>query len=192
MGDGGSGRFDAVILAGGRARRLGGIDKPALRVGGTSLLGRAVDAAASAGRVIVVGPPRDLGEVHGHVVRVQEEPAGGGPVAALAAGLGATSAPIILVLGADLPFIDRDAVDSLAERLAEGDADGVVATDGARRDQYLCAAYRRSNLASGIEDLDEVAGASMHELVAGLNLIRLDLGARSTDLDTPEDLTRFS
>ncbi len=52
--------FDAIVLAGGRAARLGGADKPALRVGGSSLLGAVVSAAAAAGagRCIIVGPPR--------------------------------------------------------------------------------------------------------------------------------------
>ena len=31
--------FDAVVLAGGRGTRLGGVDKPGLIVGGQSLLG---------------------------------------------------------------------------------------------------------------------------------------------------------
>ncbi|MZF89845.1 NTP transferase domain-containing protein, partial [Streptomyces sp. SID5643] len=33
-------RYDAVVLAGGAARRLGGADKPGVRVGGRPLLDR--------------------------------------------------------------------------------------------------------------------------------------------------------
>ncbi|WP_157431888.1 NTP transferase domain-containing protein, partial [Actinomadura hibisca] len=40
--------FDAVVLAGGRARRLGGADKPAALVGGRPLIAWAADAAAGA------------------------------------------------------------------------------------------------------------------------------------------------
>ncbi|MDQ4138070.1 MAG: NTP transferase domain-containing protein, partial [Actinomycetota bacterium] len=40
--------FDAVILAGGRAVRLGGIDKTALEVGGRSLLESALAAVPDA------------------------------------------------------------------------------------------------------------------------------------------------
>ena len=48
--------FDAIVLAGGRASRLGGAQKPLLEVGGTALLTRTVAAARSAGakRIIVV------------------------------------------------------------------------------------------------------------------------------------------
>ncbi|MYU19520.1 NTP transferase domain-containing protein, partial [Streptomyces sp. SID8361] len=52
------GAYDAVILAGGAARRLGGVDKPALRVGGRALLDRVLDACRGAGRTVVVGPRR--------------------------------------------------------------------------------------------------------------------------------------
>lgn len=48
--------WDAVILAGGRASRLGGIDKTALEWRGTPLVGHAIAAAAEAARVCVVGP----------------------------------------------------------------------------------------------------------------------------------------
>ena len=40
------GRYDAVVLAGGASRRMGGGDKTALAVGGLSLLERALEAAA--------------------------------------------------------------------------------------------------------------------------------------------------
>ena len=34
----------AVVLAGGKARRLGGVDKPLLELGGTAMLARIIDA----------------------------------------------------------------------------------------------------------------------------------------------------
>ena len=73
----------AVILAGGQGRRLGGRDKPALLVGGRTLLDRALDAVSGV-PVVVVGPPRAL---PAGVFRVAEDPPGGGPAAAVAAGL---------------------------------------------------------------------------------------------------------
>jgi molybdenum cofactor guanylyltransferase len=53
--------FDTVILAGGRARRMGGADKPALTVGNEPMLVSVARAAAAAGtrHLIVVGPRRE-------------------------------------------------------------------------------------------------------------------------------------
>lgn len=51
-------RFDAVILAGGAASRLGGADKPAAQVGDRTLIGHVASAVPHATRLVVVGPPR--------------------------------------------------------------------------------------------------------------------------------------
>jgi CTP:molybdopterin cytidylyltransferase MocA len=104
--------FNAVILAGGSAARMGGADKPGLIVGGTPLLVSVAQAAAAAGaaRLIIVGPPRP-GDVTaslsalaagrpGWLAWVREEPAGGGPVAGLRRGLAEVSAPWLAVQAA--------------------------------------------------------------------------------------------
>ena len=49
---------EGLVPAGGSARRLGGVDEPALRLGGRSLLDSVLAAEAAADRVIVVGPVR--------------------------------------------------------------------------------------------------------------------------------------
>ena len=53
-----TGPFGIIILAGGRATRLGGADKPGLVVGGRTLLAAVVAAGTEAGarRVVVVWP----------------------------------------------------------------------------------------------------------------------------------------
>src|SRR6478672_494384 len=94
--------YDAIVLAGGAATRLGGAAKPQLTVGGRTLLARAVAAVPDAGRVVVVGPRQP---VDAPVVFCREEPPGGGPVAAIAAGLPHTSADVLVVLAADLPWV---------------------------------------------------------------------------------------
>ncbi|MGV9756153.1 NTP transferase domain-containing protein, partial [Streptomyces tricolor] len=45
--------YDAVVLAGGAARRLGGADKPGLRVGGRALLDRVLAACGSWSRAVM-------------------------------------------------------------------------------------------------------------------------------------------
>jgi molybdopterin-guanine dinucleotide biosynthesis protein A len=77
----------AIVLAGGGGRRLGGRDKPALPVGGRPMLARVLDAVAAAAPRVVVGPARD--DLPADVVQRREDPPGGGPVAAVAAGLAA-------------------------------------------------------------------------------------------------------
>ncbi|WP_433857230.1 DUF6457 domain-containing protein [Streptomyces kronopolitis] len=102
--------YDALVLAGGAARRLGGADKPALSVGGRPLLDRVLAACPDAARTVVVGPGRPTVRP---VVRALEDPPGGGPLAALEAGLRHTTAPVVLVLSADLPFLTAETVHRL-------------------------------------------------------------------------------
>ncbi|GHH70465.1 molybdenum cofactor guanylyltransferase [Streptomyces sulfonofaciens] len=106
--------FDAVVLAGGAARRLGGADKPGVSVGGRSLLDRVLAACAAAGTTVVVGGRRPTSRP---VVWALEEPRGGGPLAALHAGLRRTTAERVVVLSADLPFLAEQTVRGLLAAL---------------------------------------------------------------------------
>ncbi|MBU8857902.1 MULTISPECIES: NTP transferase domain-containing protein [unclassified Micromonospora] len=110
--------YAAILLAGGAARRMGGVDKPARAVGGRSMLHRVLAAVADADQRIVVGPS---GPVPEGVRTTREEPPGGGPVAATAAGLalldpGTTT---VAVLAADLPLLTTAAVAGLRRALAD-------------------------------------------------------------------------
>ncbi|MEV5122807.1 DUF6457 domain-containing protein [Streptomyces decoyicus] len=104
--------YDTIVLAGGAARRLGGADKPSLSVGGRPLLDRVLAACPDAAITVVVGPRRPATRA---VVHALEDPPGGGPLAALDAGLRHTTAPTVLVLSADLPFLTAATVRSLLE-----------------------------------------------------------------------------
>lgn len=106
--------FDAIILAGGRSSRLGGVPKAGLIYGGTTLLERSLHATGAAARTVVVGP--DPGNLPDGVLSCREEPPYAGPAAAIAAGLGALAVsragrhgavapppPFVLVLACDMP-----------------------------------------------------------------------------------------
>jgi molybdopterin-guanine dinucleotide biosynthesis protein A len=81
--------FDAVILAGGKSTRLGGVPKAGLKYDGATLLQRALAAAYGAGRVVVVGP--DPGTLPYGTLTAREDPPFAGPAAAIEAGLSALS-----------------------------------------------------------------------------------------------------
>ena len=74
-----------VVLAGGESRRFG-TDKLAADLGGRTLLDATLASVPAELPVVVVGPERP---VRRPVRFVREEPAGGGPAAALVAGLSA-------------------------------------------------------------------------------------------------------
>ncbi|MFD3805175.1 NTP transferase domain-containing protein [Streptomyces sp. NPDC058611] len=189
--------YDAIVLAGGAARRLGGADKPALSVGGRTLLDRVLDACPDAATTVVVGGRRATARP---VRWAREEPAGSGPVAALDAGLRQTTAEQVLVLSADLPFLDRATVRTLlaapgghAGPAGDGPHEGALLRDPDGRDQPLVAVYRTAPLRRELTRLaagrNGLAGLPLRSLTAALDLARVDAGPlASFDCDTWDDL----
>ncbi|MFG2288153.1 molybdenum cofactor guanylyltransferase [Streptomyces sp. NPDC048595] len=180
--------YDAVVLAGGRARRLGGADKPMVSVGGMSLLDRALQACGGAERTIVVGPHRaTIRPVH----HVQESPVHGGPLAALAAGVHWVRAPFVVVLAADLPFVRRETVTELLRQAAGSGTEGAVMLETQGRDNPLFAAYRtaavRRGLALTLARHGALTGLPVRVLTHTLALRHVpDVGGVSVDCDTWE------
>ncbi|WP_445443741.1 molybdenum cofactor guanylyltransferase [Clavibacter sp. km1a] len=198
----------AVVLAGGRARRLGGIDKTALARDGASLLAEAVRAASGCARTVVVGAGNRPGgatdaqrRAAGSARLVDEDPAHGGPAAALAAGVRdlARAAPTawILVLAADLARAPEAVAALLPLRRDPAHAagrDAILARDPGGRVQPLLALYRATPLRAALAAVDADAGldgASVRRVLAALDADRIayaDLPARlCADVDTPDD-----
>ena len=185
--------FDAVILAGGAARRMDGADKAQVTVGGARLLDRVLDAVRAAGRVIIVGPERPLASSWRRSrpppIWTRERPRGGGPAAALGAGLEAVTAPTVVVLAVDLPFASSGMVARLLEALtSEVAAEGAIARDRSGRDQYLAGAYRAGSLRKRLDALGSAQGVSMRTVIGGMHLSRLDEDWGGEDCDTWEDV----
>ena len=197
-------RHDAVVLAGGGARRLGGADKPALTVGARSLLDRVLSACADATTTVVVGPRR---ATRRPVVWVREEPPGGGPLAALDAGLRRITEETVLVLSADLPFLRERTVRTLLAAVDEaprhaggsGDSGGAESFEGALlddgRDQPLLAAYRteplRRELALMRTEYGRLTGLPLRLLLPELRLRRVPASSDTSDAldcDTWDDV----
>lgn len=181
--------YDALVLAGGGARRLGGADKPGVRVGGRALLDRVLAACADARTTVVVAEPRPTPRP---VLWAREEPPGGGPLAALDAGIRLSAAEYVVLLSADLPFLDGRTVDELLTTLRTSPADGVVLTDADGRDQPLVAAYRTAALRRELAALGErhgrLAGLPLRRLTGSLHLTRIFGPVASFDCDTWDDI----
>lgn len=176
----------AIVLAGGRASRLGGVDKPQLVVNGATLFDHAVRAVSWCDPIVVVGPPA---HVRGEVIWARENPPFGGPVAAIAAGLAHVDVDDVCILAADIPR----AVDAVAQlrRHPSGDADGVCLADETGAPQWLIGRYRTAALREALESLPDAGHhASIRSLVAGLRLDLVDAGGLAADVDTWDDLER--
>lgn len=179
----------AVVLAGGRASRLGGIDKPALTIAGRTLLDSVLDACAGAAEIVVVGPRRPTTVA---VCWTREEPRHGGPLAGLAAGLAAVPGGVAVtaVLAADLPGLRASTVRRLRTALTE-DVDGALLVDGDGTPQWLAGVWRTTALRDGLAALGEPAGRPLRALLGGLAAVRLPaIGDEAFDVDDQDDFDR--
>lgn len=185
--------FNAVILAGGRATRLGGVPKSTLKYDGASLLSRALDAAAGASTVVVVGPgPSGLPR---GVLTAREEPAYGGPAAAIAAGLAALStrpkAKWTLVLACDMPNAARGVPALQAVLEHDANSEGAMAESADGRRQPLLGMYDTGALEREVAIASAGSGltdSSVFRLLARLNVLAVAVPEGSTDdVDTWED-----
>lgn len=180
--------YAAVVLAGGRAARLGGQAKPQLEVGGRTMLSVVLAAVSDAEHRIVVGPPQPAPD---DVVQVREQPPGGGPVAALRAGLPEVRTDVLALLAGDLPFLTAELVGQLRSRLT---GDGVLVVDDTGRDQLLLGVWRTAALRSAVAD--SAGPTSLRKVMAPLAVRRLrpavpaGTPAPWLDCDTPADLAR--
>lgn len=133
--------MDVAILAGGRARRLGGVDKRALRIGSVSIFERQLAALEGlADRVVVIGGGPDR-VASGRVRVVPDRVPRAGALGGLYTALCEAATPYVLVIACDLPFVSARVLERMAA-LADGTADAVVprTADGL---QPLCAVYAR-------------------------------------------------
>ena len=179
--------FNAIIIAGGRATRLGGIDKTALVFNGRSLLQCALDAVRGAGQIAVVGFGIALEPAEG-LSQTAEEPRWGGPAAALTAGmhnLRLSRVEHTVVIAADMPRV-AGAVALLLDAI-DDEHDGIIAVDSTGTRQQLLAVYRTSALRQAVAASDST-NAAMRSITGALRLRELLVPDElCADVDTPID-----
>ena len=183
-------RLGAVVLAGGTAARMDGVDKASVELAGVTLLERALAATMTATEVVVVGHQVPTSRP---VTWTLEDPAGGGPAAGLLAGLGRflVAPDLVAVLAVDMPGVTAGTVARLAW-VVEGDdgVDGARLVDEDGRTQPLAAVYRREALAAAAPaDVEQHHGLPVRRLLEPLRLVDVPaVGDEARDVDTWEAL----
>ncbi|MEO9240688.1 MAG: NTP transferase domain-containing protein [Jatrophihabitantaceae bacterium] len=182
--------FDAIVLAGGQGRRLrgsgaAGIAKATLPLAGWPLVDHVLLAASGATNRIVAGPKR-IALASPQFCR--EDPAGSGPVAAIAAALHLVRQPVVAVLAADLPFIGP-ALSTLRDCVTLGPRQAAVLVDTTGQSNYLASMWQTAALHQALDRLGEPANRPVRELYRDLDVARApDYDANGADCDTPDDL----
>jgi molybdopterin-guanine dinucleotide biosynthesis protein A len=148
----------AVILCGGSGTRLGGVEKPLLRVGGRPLVEHVVDALAPQVGPVVIGCGRDRApyEALGLTVVSDVRP-GDGPLGGIASVLPSVATEWVLTYPGDAPFADA----SLVARLTPAaEASGIAVPRAGGHRQNLTLLMSRSR-AQGLAAFYETGGRAV-------------------------------
>lgn len=174
----------ALILAGGRSRRMGR-DKALLPMDSGNMLSRAVafwrGTEHICGVIVSVGEDAHFPSLPEGTLPVSDIYPGGGPMAGLHAAFAKTNAEVLYVSAVDMPFLQKDAL----LPLPKGDA-AVYVKDG--RPEPLFGVYRRSALPA-MEAALAAGQSKMTALLEGLNTeyapLPPELSQAVSNLNTP-------
>jgi molybdenum cofactor guanylyltransferase len=185
----------AVVLAGGRARRMGGQDKGLIELNRTPLIEYALAALAGQVDTIVINANRNIERYAGMGYPVIEDRHSGfnGPLAGMASALSVMQTRYLVTVPCDSPALPLDLVDRLLEARAEADAEIAVAHDGTRM-QPVFALLQRS-LLPGLERFLDADGRKIDQWYAQHRLALADFSDQPdafTNVNTPEDLAIMS
>lgn len=184
----------AAILAGGHARRFGGLDKGQLDVGGVAILDRVIDALAGVvDRVVLVTSPGRPVTRPG-IETITDILPDRGSLGGIYTALTAAGGPV-LVVACDLPFLTGPFLAHVLGAIEGADVAVPRSEDGYHP---LCACYaqacaapiRRRLDAGLLKVVDALQGLRVREI--GPDELRaFDPGRRLLlNVNTPEDLSR--
>lgn len=186
------------VLAGGRSTRMG-TDKATLRLGGETLLDRALAKAHEMSDKIAIVGARELYASFGTDV-VEDEFPQCGPLGGIHAALGVSRSELNVVLSVDTPFVSTEFLRFLLRR-AESTTDALaVVPDADGGVQGTCAVYRRPFRAVAEQQLKR----GRYKVTDTLALVRVEYveepemraagfdSAMFANLNTPEEFAKFS
>jgi molybdopterin-guanine dinucleotide biosynthesis protein A len=160
-----------IVLAGGPARRMGGVDKALASLGGRPMIKRVLERLAPQVDEILISANRNFEVYEAYGLRVLPDEYGGyaGPLAGLHAGMRAAKHPLVLSVPCDSPFLPAD----LAERLhaALGAHDAAIARTGAQLHPVF--ALARRTLLPRLEQFLSSAGHKVEAWYATLDRVEV-------------------
>lgn len=145
----------AVVLAGGKATRMQGVDKGLIELNGKPLVTYVLDALTRQVDRIVISANRNLATYTALGVQTVADDIAdfSGPLAGMAAAMRVVDSELLFVCPCDSPFLSSDIVGRLRRQLITDGAEIAIAHDG-ERSQPVFAIMRCDLLPSLVKFLD--------------------------------------
>ncbi len=130
----------ALILCGGEARRLGGIEKPLQPLAGRALIERVIEQLRPQVADILISANRAQDEYLRYAATVLDDGAhsGRGPLAGFAAGLAAAKGKLLLCVPGDAPLLPPDLLSRLSAARVAAAAELAYVHDGGGPQPLCC------------------------------------------------------
>lgn len=168
----------AVVLAGGRATRMGGQDKGLVTVAGKPMIAWVLEALAPQAGRRLINANRNLDAYAAFGCEVVPDTEAGflGPLAGLAAALAVARSDFVLTVPCDSPLLAPDLAERLHAASLQSGADIAVAHDGERL-QPVFALYRRE-VAPSLATYLAGGGRKIDRWYAAHSLVEVDFSDR--------------
>lgn len=182
-----------VILAGGRATRMGGQDKGLMQWDGKCLIEYVIAALRPQVGKLIISANRNLqqyAQLSGCPVLADSFGNYDGPLAGMATALREAQTDYVLFVPCDSPLLSRQLAERLCTSLIQANADASVADDG-KRMHPIFSLFKRRLLADLLKFL-ETGGRSIHGFLAQHPLARADFSHAPEsflNINTPFELS---
>jgi len=184
-----------VVLAGGRARRMGGQDKGLIAVGGEPLVVHALEGLAPQVGAVLINANRNrqrYAELGACEVVADGDASYSGPLAGMASAMARATTRYILTVPCDSPLLARDLGARLYAALDAAQAEIAVAHDGARMQPVF--ALLECALAHSIENYLGAGGRKIDTWYAQRRVALAEFSDHPDmflNINTPEDRDRL-
>ena len=180
-----------IILAGGKSRRMGGVDKGLINFLGKPMIAHVLQRLAPQVDEILINANREPERyaTFGPLV-VQDDIAGfAGPLAGLHKGMRTAAHPYVLTVPCDSPLLPMNLVRRLMQGLIERDADLAVAKTGTQAHPVFCLC--RKSLLPDLEQFLNGGGRKIDAWYSRLNVAEVafdDNPQAFANINTPDEL----
>jgi len=186
--------ISGVILAGGRARRMGGTDKGLIALNGRPMVEHIINAVRGQVGTLMINANRNLDDYARYGLPIVKDRMGEyfGPLVGMASALEVSTTPYLLTVPCDSPLIPADLAARLYRAMQDADAEISVVHDGDRM-QPVFALLRRELLPSLLAYL-EAGGRKIDTWYARHRLALADFSDRRElclNVNTPDEQARL-
>jgi molybdopterin-guanine dinucleotide biosynthesis protein A len=181
----------AVVLCGGRGRRMGGHDKPLLEYRGRPVVAHIVNTLQGNVAEVLISANRNLADYARYGTVIEDHIEDQGPLAGLSACLQRCATPYAFICPGDAPRLNAALIQRLAGQLQSSTSAVAAAHDGGvRQNLHL---LMRTDAAPRITAYLQAGSRSVKgwlDAMAAVEVDCADMAESFADLDEPDDFAR--